>query len=853
MRRDTSLPIFEIEDALRESLSSSAARVVIEAPTGSGKSTQVPQMLADALPPERGAIYVLQPRRIAARLLARRVAWERNVRLGDEVGFQVRFESAVSRDTRIRYITEGILIRLLIDRPDLSGIAAVVLDEFHERHFYGDVSLARCRTVQRERRPDLVLAAMSATLETEALKEYLGPGTVHLRSEGRTFPVTIRHAPPRERHKGGIGDHVARAIRDHVREHGIEGHALVFLPGRHEIRMAAAALRRAPWARDFAVHELYGELSPEKQDAAVDPSGVPKIVLATNVAETSLTIDGVRLVVDSGLERRSAFDYRRGLETLHIRPISRASADQRAGRAGRTAAGTAIRLWSERDHENRESSIPAEIHRMDPAEAVLILLASGVEDVRDFPWFEAPAPAALDRAMEELSRLGAIDDSGRLMETGDRMSRLPLPPRFARILLAAGEAGCLEFFAVVAALMQGRPLFRQSSGKGPNREREAFTEPDDSSDFLPLFRAWRYAKDRNFDRRSCEPYGVNAAAARDVDRMANQFSRITGRLFPRNEVGETIPSDETLGRVLLTGFSENLAIRNNPSTLACSVVAGRRGQVDKESVATRHTGLFLAGEMIEIEGRELSVRLQQVTILEEAWVRDLFPDDFAQSDAASWSEATRRVEGRRERRFRDLVLESKGGGSVDGGEAASLLARKVLDGELNLKAWDDSVREWFARVNLVAEAFPEYGIPPIDDDAKLLLLEQICAGAMSYKEIKDRPVRPAIQDWLLPNQRDVVDRMAPERLALPRGKRARIHYVEGEKPRLSALIQHLFHVKETPAIADGRVPLLVEILAPNHRPVQVTEDLAGFWQGSYAAVRNQLRGRYPKHEWPEPE
>lgn len=851
MSRDRSLPIFELESDLLKAVQKDDARIVIEAPTGSGKSTQIPQMLADSPVGDAGQIYVLQPRRLAARMLARRVAQERNGRCGEEIGYQVRFENVVSRNTKIRYVTEGILIRLLIEKPDLAGVSAVVLDEFHERHFYGDISLARCLEVQQTLRPDLKIVAMSATLETEALKAYLGDGCVHLRSEGRTFPVDILYEPQRERHKGEIWDQAARVMRDHFKRHGVEGHTLVFMPGRHEIRKTVEALSKASWTGGFEIHELYGELPPEKQDAAVASGGPPRIVVATNVAETSITIDGVRLVVDSGMERRSAFDSRRGLTTLHIEKISRASADQRAGRAGRTADGTAIRLWSERDHEQRATATPAEIQRMDLAEAVLILKASGVDDVRKFPWFEKPDPAALERSIRWLKQLGALHhDDEQLTETGQKISRLPLPPRYGRVLLEAGQLGHLEFFAVVAGLTQSRPLFSNRKQHSSHLERSDFAEPGDSSDFFALFRAWDQMRANRFDFQIGKRMGIHVAACRDVDRVAQQFIRITQRACPDIDQS-AIPDDETLARILLTGFSDRIAKKLSASTLACAVVDSRRGQLDKDSVVARGDQIFIAGEMIEIEGRDLQVKLNLCTRVEEEWIRERYPDDFVETAGAAWDDRSRKVEARKEKRFRDLVLESKPSGEIPLEEAASLLAEKVLSGELNLKAWDQSVAQHFARINLISEAFPEYEIPKVDEDSKRLLLEQICAGATSYKQIKDRKVWPIIKEWLPYHQAILLDQLAPERIEIKLGKSVKVIYEEGEKPKLSALIQHLFGIEKTPTIGQGRIPLVVEILAPNHRPVQVTEDLAGFWKGSYAGVRTQLRGRYPKHEWPE--
>ncbi len=851
MSRDRSLPIFELESAVVAALREDNSRIVVEAPTGSGKSTQVPQFLADSGVCGDRQIYVLQPRRLAARMLAARVAQEREGRLGDEVGYQVRFENVVSSKTRIRFVTEGILIRKLIEQPDLADVAAVVLDEFHERHFFGDISLARCLDVQRELRPDLKIVVMSATLETLALKQYLGEGCRHLVSQGRTFPVAIQYEPPRERHTGELWDHVVRAIRDHLKVHGTEGHILIFMPGRYEIQKTVSALKNASWISGFEIHELYGELSPEKQDAAVSRGSRPRIVVATNVAETSITIDGVRLVVDSGLERRSSFDHRRGITTLHIEKISRASADQRAGRAGRTGPGTAIRLWSEREHEQRAVSTPAEVQRMDLAEAVLILSSSGVRKVREFNWFERPDPRSLEESIRRLQTLGALDGNEALTPDGHDMGALPVPPRFGRILLEAARHGYLDYFALITALTQSRPLFPARKKHSDHLMPVDFARPDDVSDFQALVRAWTKMQQSQFRREVGEQLGIHAGATRDVERVYEQLIRLVSRKAGKpGQIDE--PGGELLSRILLSGFSDRLALRHSPSTLSCAVIGGRRGQLEKESVAaTKEAHLFIAGEMIEVEGRDLAVKLDLCTRVDESLLRELFPDDFDERDGAVYDEKNRKVEARRERRFRDLVLETRPTGQIPAGEAASILAARVLSGELNLKAWDDKVDAYFARINLVAEQCPEYEISPVDEEAKQLMLEQICAGAMSYKEIKDRPVWNTVREWLPRHQSGAIDFLAPESLTLSTGKEVRVHYRSSEKPKISVLIQHLFGLKDSPTICSGKVAVVIEILAPNHRPVQVTENLAGFWTGSYPAVRAQLRGRYPKHDWPE--
>tara|TARA_B100000925_G_scaffold179450_1_gene135403 strand:+ start:4990 stop:7551 length:2562 start_codon:yes stop_codon:yes gene_type:complete len=852
MSRDRSLPIFDLEANLAAALTQSNARVVIEAPTGSGKSTQVPQIITDSGICGDGEILVLQPRRIAARMLARRVALERGSELGDEIGFQVRFENAVSANTKVRFITEGILIRKFIQQPDLSDVAAVVLDEFHERHFFADITLARCLELQRTKRPDLKIVVMSATLNAGELMGYLGDGARHLISKGRTFPVNVTYAPPRERHKGELWDQATRAIRDHLRANPVSGHILVFMPGRFEIKKTLQSLRRSNWASPFEILELYGELAPSRQDEAVSASSRLKIVVATNVAETSITIDGVTLVIDSGFERRSSFDHRRGITTLHVEKISQASADQRAGRAGRTSAGNAIRLWSERDHQSRPLNTIAEIHRMDLSEALLILSSSGIEDTRSFRWFDTPDPLALDEAYHRLKTLGALNEKEHLTQLGQQVSQLPVSPRYGRILVEASTKGCLHYVALIAAITQARSLFPKQKRNPDHLMPEDFSQEGDFSDFQPLIRAWIQMQQNGYRKDLGERLGIHAGASRDVGRIAEQFVRIASRWEESPAPSEQEPDAEMLGRILLTGFSDRLALRHNANTRSCAVISGRRGQIEKESIACdKETHLFIAGEMIEVEGRDVSVKLGLCTRIKEQWLRDAFPSDFVEKAGAVWDERSRKVEARRERRFRDLVLESRPSQEVPLDEAAKLISHRVLSGELNLKAWDTSVESHFARVNLVATLCPEYDLPRIDQEARLLMLEEICKGATSYKQIKDRPVNQVIKTWLSPHQDAAIQHLAPESLTLSNGKQSRIHYARDEKPKISILIQHIFGLEDSPSICEGKQPVVIEILAPNHRPVQVTEDLASFWTGSYRSVRSQLRGRYPKHDWPE--
>jgi ATP-dependent helicase HrpB len=511
---ERSLPIFELEEEIISALGD-CPRLILQAPTGSGKSTQVPQILLDSGLAGSDQIVILQPRRLPTRMLAARVAWERDSELGAEVGYQIRLDNVSSRETRIRFVTEGVLLRQMVSDPTLPGISVLIFDEFHERHLYGDIALARAMDIQSETRPDLKIVVMSATLDTGLLKEYLAPCRI-LTSGGRTFPVSIEHLkreivdePPWEL----AIDALAQAEND-------EGDVLIFMPGAYEIARTIEEIKRTRF--DGIVLPLHGDLSPASQDAAVATYDQRKVVVSTNVAETSLTIDGVTLVIDSGLAKIAKYDPHRGINTLITEKISRASADQRAGRAGRTAPGKCIRLWSERDHLNRRAQDLPEVKRLDLAEVILNLKAAGVTDIEQFGWLEKPDPKSLSRAMELLVDLGALErKSENVTALGRRMLSFPVHPRYSRMLLLADELGCVPTIALIAALTQERHLLRRSDGHQMDHDRELLLGKEAESDFFVLIRAWIYANEQGPERS--RRLGIRYAVSQQVGRLFRQF------------------------------------------------------------------------------------------------------------------------------------------------------------------------------------------------------------------------------------------------------------------------------------------------------------------------------------------
>ncbi|HPC57513.1 MAG TPA: ATP-dependent helicase HrpB [Kiritimatiellia bacterium] len=841
------LPIHSIRSDLDAALKHSR-RLLVTAPTGSGKSTQIPQMLLDLGALGDGKAVVLQPRRLAARLLAKRVAEERGGPLGGETGYQIRFESVCGPATRILFETEGILLRQMLSQPDLPGVSAILFDEFHERHVYGDVTLARALQLQQTTRPDLLLVVMSATLDTRLLQPYLEP-CIRLHSEGRTFPVEIEHIEkPLHPDRDTPWDAAAAAYGRAARQGDAPGDALVFMPGAYEIQRTLDALRNTPAAKGALLLPLHGELPPADQDAAVARHDRRKIVVATNVAETSLTIDGIRLVIDSGLARVARFDPWRGINTLLVETISRASADQRAGRAGRTAPGRAVRLWTEAEHAGRAAHDLPEIKRVDPSEILLTLKALGVADVEAFPWLEPPEPKALERALTLLRDLGALDAAGDPTPLGLRMLSFPVHPRYARMLLAAAECGAVRPVALIAAIAQGRPLLVRRAGKAADDLRRDTLGDAGGSDLLLLMRAWTYARHHRFDLGPCRRLGIHAGAARQVGPLWDRFLRIAdSQNLP---IESSPPEDEDIAKCVLAGFSDQVARRLDRGTLRCELVHKRRGELARESVAD-DAPLLVASEINEI-GRgdgDVQVLLTQATAIREEWLRDLYPGDFSERAAVEWDAAAKRAVARREIVFRDLPLSSRPLDPPPAEEAARLLAKAVLSGECPLKKWDRAVDQWIARVNLLARACPDWELPSCGDAERELVVQQICHGAVSAKEVKDRPVLPAFRSLLSPAQAALVEQHMPERVTLSNGRSVKIQYADAAEPFVSARIQELFGVESLPALAAGRIPLVLHILAPSHRPVQITKDLPGFWRDHYPRIKQELSRKYPRHEW----
>lgn len=839
-----SLPI---ED-LRESLISSCARtrrIVLRAPTGSGKSTQLPQMLLD-LGLVQGQIVVLQPRRMAARLLAQRVAQERKVTLGEEVGYQIRFERVESEQTRIKFVTEALLLRQMTSASELKGVGAVIFDEFHERSLHSDVALALAKQIQKTSRPDLLIVVMSATLDTDSVAEWLGEAET-LVADGRTFPVEIAYHPVLPSRAREIPEIAAEQVEKILTQENA-GDVLVFMPGAYEISRTISALKNSPVVRDMDIFPLHGELSTSDQDLAVKSSERRKIIVATNVAETSLTIPNVRFVVDSGLARVARFDPHRGINSLLIESISQASAEQRAGRAGRTGPGHCLRLWSHTHHQSRPLRETPEIKRVDLAESLLFILSAGWSETKNFPWFEKPEEANVQRALSLLHDLGALDHEGRITSLGQRMARFPTHPRYSRLLMAGHDYDCVPAVALMAGLAQGRDLLLRKVDEYTEQARAAVNW-EAGSDFFFRLALWQKAKEVNFDGEVCRRLGVHAQAAREAGKAAQQLIQIAEGQGLRTMAQGF--SNEALRRCLLLGFSDRLALRADAGTLRCHLVHGRRGELRRESMV-RSAKLFVAADVDEIQTRgEVTTFLSLITAIEESWLKEFFPDDFSEKVILRFDSTQRRVVQRTERRFRDIVLEAVERPAEPSEASGQILAEEVMAGRLLLERWDGGVDRWIHRVNFLAKHCPECAISPFDEEGRRLVIEQVCAGAVTYKEIKDRPVLPIIRGWLNEAQALTLDDYCPEKLVLPRKKTpVSIEYTPDGEAFIEATVQELYDVSGVKLrVCQRKIPLVVCIQSPARRTQQKTTDLDAFWKGSYEQVKKDLKGRYPKHEW----
>lgn len=803
---DASLPIDNVLGALSMTLRAANTAVLV-APPGAGKTTRVPLALLDE--PWMGGrrIIVLEPRRIAARASAERMAKTLGEKVGETVGYRVRFGSKMSRATRIEVVTEGIFTRRILDDPELEGVAAILFDEFHERSLDADLGLALARDVQSALREDLRILVMSATLDGARVASLLGDAKI-VESEGRAFDVATRYlgrdaAVPIDRQ---MADAIVQAL------HAERGSVLAFLPGAAEIRRTEHLL--AERVQDSAVDivTLFGAMEGSAQDRAIAPSPPDrrKVVLATSIAETSLTIEGVRVVVDSGLSRVPRYEPDIGLTRLETVRVSRAAADQRRGRAGRTEPGVCYRLWDEPQTASLAAYSKPEILASDLSSLVLDLAQWGVSDPATLAFLDPPPAAAWNEARGLLGELGALDGAGRITAEGKALRQLALPPRLARMIVDAARFGASDKAADIAAILTERNL----GGDHPDVE----------------------ARLDSFRRDRSQRAGAARAMAR---RWASQVS---------NEAGTSQEADASSGLLLALAFPDRIA--KNRGDGSFQLANGRGGMVDRTSALARVPFLAVA----ELTGAAANTRILLAASIVLAEIETYFLDQIVSEDEVVFDRASRSLRARRKRRLMALTLTDQTMPVKPDESTARILADGVAQSGLSQLPWSKALRQWRDRVMFLRKAEGEEW-PDLSDagliaqrDAWLLPL---VTDKISLNEISAGDLSDAVMNLLPWNLRARLDREAPMHFEAPTGSSVTIDYEAEQGPTVAIRVQELFGLGQHPAIAQGRVPLVIELLSPANRPVQVTRDLPGFWRGSYAAVRTEMRGRYPKHPWPD--
>jgi len=815
-------PIFPISPLLPQILDHLAghARLVLEAPPGAGKTTQVPLALLDAPWLQGRRIIMLEPRRVAARSAAQFMARQLGEAVGDTVGYRIRFENKVSARTRVEVVTEGILTRMLQDDPMLDGVGALLFDEFHERHLAADLGLALALDVQAQLREDLRIVVMSATLDGERLAQFLD--APRLSSEGRSFPVAISHFPARR--EESLEAQARRAVEQALAEH--PGDVLVFLPGQREIARTQAALEQALPAT-VQVLPLHGELPVEQQSRVLqpDPQGQRRVVLATNVAESSVTLPGVRVVIDAGLAREPRYDPNSGFARLDVVSIAQASADQRAGRAGRVADGWAWRLWPQ--SQRLEAQRRPEMAQVELTSLALELAAWGSDDLR---FVDPPPVGALAAARELLQRLGAMSDSGGLTALGRRMLTLGTHPRLAAMLLAAHGGSEQALACDLAALVEARDPLRHGGDALAARWRA-----------LAAFRQGR------------APHDANRGGLATIDAASTQWRR----RLRCDAAPPTSVEAHQLGDLLAHAFPDRIAARHPTDPLRYLLANGRSARLFDPSDLRGEPWLVA----VELRYEARDALLLRAAPVDENRLRRDFPTRFTQQDVVRWDGDKRALVARRETRFDRIVLDSRSAGRVDPAHAAQALTEAVAELGIDALPWTDGLRQWQARALALRAWMPELDLPDVSDAALMATLPQWLTPAFTGKTrldaLDEASLGEALKSPLPWAQRQLIDRHAPVRMAVPSGMERPIQYavdadgVTPQGPVLAVKLQELFGLADTPRIADGRVPLTLHLLSPGGRPLQVTQDLRNFWANTYAEVKKEMKGRYPRHPWPD--
>ncbi len=821
------LPVEKYKNEIQCRLKTSGT-LVFTAPPGSGKSTMLPQFISQ-MDECKEEVVVLQPRRIAARMLAHSVAKMNHFNLGDEVGFQVRGEKKRGPKTKVSYRTDGLFLRQLISRSELNKVSAVILDEFHERNWQTDVILPLLLEYQKERE-DFYIVIMSATMETEKLCHYTR--AEFLNCEAELYPVEIyyrqfsRNTPLWER--------AAKALNDHLLKGTSSGNILVFMPGVYEINKTMDLCRGF---KEIEACVLHGSMSPQQQDKSLSSSEKRKIIICTNIAETSLTVEGVDTVIDAGYAKVSKFDSGRGVDSLNLESVSVFSADQRAGRAGRLGPGVCYRLWSDEEHSRKELSMIPEVFRIDLSEVVLQIAKAGF-DAFDFNWYERPDEKLIHTALKQLNSLGALR-SNKLTPCGDKMSSFPAHPRIARFLIEANQNNCfLEACFWAAILSERSPVDNKTKledRQSPASDLGAIT--DICHSYFNAQGNTRESTGRKFE--------IKGNVLRSINTAMQQFTRLL-----RPEAENIHELRRNLVKSLLTAYGDRIGVRVDRGTLRYRFASGRVAELSRSS-SVRDSEYIIAIDTIELNSGGNSRLLIGLAVeVTYEMLEETFLDSFEFRNEVSWNETSRCAEEAELILLDGLIIKKQviNNSTISTG-MSELLSQKVIDGSLKLNKWNSEVDKWIKKVHWVSSVFPEKELVEYSDEKVKEIVESFCAGCKSFKEIKGVEVLDYFKNSLSWEDQQFVIDMTPQRIELSNGKKIKVKYEEGKAPKISGFIQDFYGVQSTPTLAGGRVKVLVEMLAPSRRPVHVTDDLDGFWDGVYKDIKTQLAGRYPKHKW----
>ncbi len=793
------LPISEIADEVNSSLAKHP-RLIVTAPPGAGKSTLLPLSILESLP--EGKILMLEPRRIAARQVAERMASMLGEKVGATVGYRVRFDSKISAQTRIELITKGILVRMLVEDPTLDGIEVVIFDEFHERSLSSDLTLALTREIQSIIRPDLKILVMSATIDADELSKTLD--AKHLESKGKNFDVKITHGEDFD--FKDCASEVARVVKKALLKH--DGNVLAFLPGQAEILKCQELL--AASLEDAEILTLYGMLPPEQQHRVLSPSaeGKRRIVLASPIAETSLTIEGISVVVDSGLYRTPVFEPSTGLSRLTTARISMDMANQRSGRAGRLRDGVCYRLWTKANESRMKDCRVPEIESADLSSMMLTIAAWGETNPLRLPWITTPPSGNLANAKGLLSMLGAIDEAGHLMKKGERIAQLPCHPRIANMLIEAGKHASLA--CDIAALLE---------------EKDPISDDSDADISTRIALLHQYRK------------GKLPSQWKRIDAISAQYRRLV-----KSSDDYGVPSPEDVGRLVASAYPERIAMRDGDGRYRLAQ-GGKLVTLHPADDLARHEFLAVAS---------MGTRIFLAAPLE----RDFVMQQASWMDTAMWNSKEGKAIVREELRLGLLTLATRPTKGDAREQIVAAIAAAAPKEGLSMFDFNDDVQGLQLRIAVAASWHPELDLPDVSTEKILTSAQEwlpvYIERATSAQELRKIDMRQVILGMLTYEQQQTLERIAPTHLKLPSGRNAKIQYRRGaEAPVVSARLQDCFGLKETPRVDEGRRQVLMELLSPGFKPVQLTQDMAGFWASTYFEVRKELRRRYPKHAWPE--